>query len=488
MENKNKNALLDLTGTSTGIEMTSKRIIAIICAVAAPLLCQFLPLAAYGEKAGLALGLVAATMILMLTHTVSVGPAGSLFCFTAVCTGLLDMGTLQTSVGNGLFFQCIGMCIVGYGIEATPFGARLTYTLLEKFGKNPKYIVVAILVATAILSSIISNFATAVLMVALIHKMLQEMGEQPGKSRFGAACMIAVVVGANTGGMGFINGSIGVNLFGIGQINAGTTGNYNITAAQWAMVGWITLIPLLIIASFVLLKSIKFEAKDVKVLETSYYKDKLTEMGRISGPEIRWLLMIGSLIVFMLLGFNTNKMMLIYIFLAVAPIVGVVSTREAFAKAVPWEIMYSMATMSMMGTVFNTSGIAKWIASLITPVLGGISPLLIMFIITGCAGLSANFIVSSTMANVSIFVGIMAPIVEAMGYNPAIILLPTIFIISFMMALPQHSTVLVSYGKGYYNASDLVKPAVLITAAGVILSCLICYFLAPVLWGVPLYL
>ena len=485
---KRRNPLIDFRGNDTGLALNVKRIIGIVIAIAAPFLCSLLPLASYGEKAGLALGIVLSTMALLICDVLSPGATGALFCFVSILCGIMDLSALQDYVGNGLFFQVIGLCMVGYGIESTPFGSRLAYLVLYKLGSKPKRIVVAILVVTAVLSSVISNFATVALMTTLIHAMMNEMGELPGKSRFGAACMLATVAGANIGGMGFINGSIGVNLMAIGQINAGTTGDYNITPAQWAMVGWTILIPLLVVVSFVLLHTIKFDPSSVNLLSKEFYKGKLDELGRIGGSEIRWLLTIIALLAFLLMGLNANILMLIFIPLVMAPCVGIMKSRDAFAKGVPWEVMFCMTTLGMLGTIFNNNGLADWIADLVAPLISGFSPFVIMLLLTTLAGLLANLLVGGTYANITICVAVVAPILESLGLNPSIMLMPSIILISFMFSLAPHATVFVNYVYGYYTQKDLLVNGLLITAAGIIISCLVCYFLAPLYWGTSIYI
>lgn len=483
---KKKDQILDFNGLITKIPMTTAKWISLAAAIAIPFLFAQLQLPGAGEKAGLALGICVSVVICMLAGIVSCGPAGALLCFLGIVTGTLQAAQLTGAVGAGLFFQFVGLCIVGYGIESTPFGSRLSYTMLKVFGKKPKSIVVVILVATAALSSLISNFATLVLMSTIVHRLLQEMKIEKGKSKFGAACMLAVVAGAATGGMGFIQGSIGVNMYSINAIAGATQGGWTITAAQWAPIGWITLILLLPCMAFFYLKTIKFSNDDVQVPEASYYNQKLGELGPIGGSEIRWLIMIVALVVLMIKGVTTLNLMLVFATLAVLPLVGVTNTRDAFTKAIPWEVVFSCATLSMIGTILNANGVAAWLGGLIAPVVSGVSPLVLMILLAGGAVLMTNICVGGTYACIAVFVSCMAPIIEQLGYNPAIILMPTIIVISFTVCFYAQSTVYANYSYGYYDQKTPILPGALTCIAGVIISSLVCYFLAPVLWGVSI--
>lgn len=480
---KKKDQLLDLNGLITKIPITKGKLICLVVAIIIPFLFAQISFGDYGEKAGLALGICISVVICMLAGLCSCGPAGALLCFLGIVTGILDTKVLTGSVGAGLFFQFVGLCIVGYGIESTPFGSRLSYTMLKKFGKKPRNIVIVILVATAALSSVISNFATLVLMSTIVHRLMQEMSVQPGKNKFGAACMLAVVAGAATGGMGFIQGSIGVNMYSINAIANSTAGGWTISAAQWAPIGWITLILLLPCMAIFYLKCIKFSDDDVQVPEASYYDSKLSELGSIGGSEIRWLIMIIALVVLMIKGVTTIKLMLIFAFLAVCPVIGVTNTRDAFSKAIPWEVVFSCATLSMIGNILNGNGVAAWMGDLIAPAVSGVSPLILMILLSGGAALMTNICVGGTYACIAVFISCMAPVIEQLGYNPAIILMPAIITISFTVCFYAQSTVYANYSYGYYDQKAPILPGALTCIAGVLISSLVCYFLAPVLWG-----
>lgn len=482
-----KDSLIDFSGLITKIPLTKGKIICLIIAILLPFACAQLTLPGAGEKAGIALGICLSVIVAMFGGLVSCGPAGAILCFLGIVTGTLQPAVLTGSVGAGLFFQFVGLCTVGYGIESTPFGSRLAYLLLEKFGRKPRNVVIILLVVTAALSSVISNFATLVLMSTITHRILQEMGVKPG-NKFGAACMLAVVAGAATGGMGFLQGSIGVNMYSLNAIASSTKGGYTITAAQWAPIGWITLIILLPIMAFIYLKCVKFTDSDVKLPESSYYREKLHELGPIGGSEIRWLVMMVTLVVLMIMGFTTLNLMLIFAFLAVCPGIGVTNTRDAFSKGIPWEVVFSCATLAMLGTILESNGVAAWLGNLLAPMLSGVSPLLMMLLLAGGAALMTNICIGGTYPTIAVFVSCTAPVIEMLGYNPAIILMPAIIAISFTICVYAQSTVYANYVYGYYDVKEPVLPGILTSVAGVIVASLVCYFLAPVLWGTSLYL
>ena len=60
-----------------------------------------------------------------------------------------------------------------------------------------------------------------------------------------------------------------------------------------------------------------------------------------------------------------------------------------------------------------------------------LTALVIMLILAGGAALMTNVCIGGTYPTIAVFVSCMAPVVEQLGYNPAIVLMPAIIVISF---------------------------------------------------------
>ncbi len=92
--------------------------------------------------------------------------------------------------------------------------------------RGPGRILLVVMSVTAFLSMWISNTATTAMMLPIALTILEQLGEAPGRSRFGVALMLGVAWSASIGGLGTIIGSppngIVVGIFqsqGIGNIH-----------------------------------------------------------------------------------------------------------------------------------------------------------------------------------------------------------------------------------------------------------------------------
>ena len=276
-------SVLDMDGRYTGIALTRRNIAWIGAAAVFLFGGNLLPFGPETPKAGWAVGIIASDLVLMLSGIIGCGGSGAYICAAGMLTGLLEASSVT---GGSVLFQFAGFSMIGYGIEVTPLGQRLAYWSLKTFGQSPKRIVLVFLTVSAVMSSFLSNTATVILMSALCHQIMQQMGEKPGNSRFAAACMLACVIGAIIGCCGFIQGSIGIHVLAIEQIAVTTQGAFIITPLQWSMIGWIELLILLPLTGMILLKWIPFDPKEVHLLPAEQYRKRLEEVGQIGRAHV----------------------------------------------------------------------------------------------------------------------------------------------------------------------------------------------------------
>ena len=97
----------------------------------------------------------------------------------------------------GGFFMAEAMQKVG--LDKTLF--KLTIT---KFGTKPKYVLLGIMLVTAIFSMIMANTATTAMMIAAVLPFLDKLDK---KAPFSMALLIGIPAAASLGGMGTIIGS-----------------------------------------------------------------------------------------------------------------------------------------------------------------------------------------------------------------------------------------------------------------------------------------
>ncbi len=113
-------------------------------------------------------------------------------------------------------------------------------------GKGTDKLILALMIAAAFLSTIMSNVPVSAMMMSISMGILRATNAQPGKSRLGRTLMIGIPVAAMCGGI-VTPGRSSLNVLAIGLFNAAT--GETVTFFDWMMVG----VPLCVVAASSLL-------------------------------------------------------------------------------------------------------------------------------------------------------------------------------------------------------------------------------------------
>ena len=137
---------------------------------------------------------------------------------------------------------------------------NLARVLLRPFGRNPKFVLLGLMMITAVFSMFMSNTATAAMMLAILAPVLKLFDE---KDKGRAAFALAIPVGANIGGMGTPIGTP-PNTIALGALNEA---GYSVSFGQWMAFGVPYVIVMMLIAWFLIMKIYPISAKtmDLKI-------------------------------------------------------------------------------------------------------------------------------------------------------------------------------------------------------------------------------
>lgn len=483
-----KNSFFDLKGEVTGVPFKKSMVIASIAAVLAVIIGSQLPLTHYGEKAGLALGFFTAILILFLSQCFAI----ETICMTLVAggffLGIWEWSAFQASTATSSFLQMFCMMVVAAGASTTPIGNRIALWVLKKIGNKPIRLVLGFGVVTAFMSSFISNVATLILMSSIAHSMLVTMEEKPGKSKLGRVLFLLIPALSFLGGIGLISGSPGSNVFGLGLLSSFTDGNYIVDFKQFAILMYPTMLVILIPFIFVYIKILGLKSSDVNQnLSAGYFDNLYNDLGRITGSEIRWVILLVAMVAWLLAGGHGTVVPMTIAIICLLPVVGTTPADKVW-QSVPMTVLFLMYMVAPMGLLWSSTGLLEAVSDLFGEVLTSFSPLLLCIILTFLNLIMCNVLVNAG-ASVSfpILMGIGVGICRNIGINPGLILLPVIVTGSCHWMVVINAPSYANFGYGYYRVKDAVLPGFLVILLASIAIPLLIFALAPIA-GVPIYI
>jgi solute carrier family 13 (sodium-dependent dicarboxylate transporter), member 2/3/5 len=122
--------------------------------------------------------------------------------------GVADGNKAAAAYYSPIIFLFIGGAFLALAIERTGLHRRLALFIMGLAGSKPWHLLLAVMMATAILSGFISNTSTALIMMPMALAMLRAGGVEEGKTTgIAGALPMGVAFAASLGGLGTIIGT-----------------------------------------------------------------------------------------------------------------------------------------------------------------------------------------------------------------------------------------------------------------------------------------
>ncbi|MGM9788578.1 MAG: SLC13 family permease [Candidatus Cryptobacteroides sp.] len=352
-------------------------------------------------------------------------------------------------------------------IAATKVGLDvvLAKVLLAPFGKNPKTVLLGILLVVAVFSMFMSNTATAAMMLAFLAPVLKNLPAD-GKGRIGLA--LAIPIGANIGGIGTPIGTP-PNVIALGYLKENL--GIEIGFGEWCIRMVPFVIVMLLIAWFFLLLFFPFKAKEIN-LEIKADRKKDFHFWVVAVTFIITILL--WLIPEKITGLNSYEVALIPFAVFVAT--GVFSKNDF--KEINWDVLWMVAGGLALGTALMKTGLAK---VLVDTIPFASMPALVVLIVSGLVGYAiANFLSHTSAAN--LLLPILATVATAVNLDafggPAALLIGLAISTSVAMILPISTPPnAIASSTGLVETKDMSKMGVIMGAVGLLLGYAVLIFI-----------
>jgi len=302
--------------------------------------------------------------------------------------------TIMASFADPVVMLFLGGFVLA--IVAAKYGMDVTMArvLLKPFGKNPKTVLLGVLIVISIFSMFMSNTATAAMFLAFLAPVFASLPDTDKKGKVGIA--LAIPIAANVGGIGTPIGTP-PNATAVGILS---NNGIEVGFGDWA-VRMIPFVIIMILLAWVLLMFMyPFNSKEIKL------EIKKNEQKKDWRTYVAWITFLGTIILWMtekLTGLNSNVVALIP--LAVYTATGVFTKEDI--KEINWSVLWLVAGGFALGYALEGTGLAK---ALVTSINFSAMSIVVVFVVAGliCYFLS-NFISNSATA------ALLIPIMVAMG-------------------------------------------------------------------------
>ena len=183
---------------------------------------------------------------------------------------------------------------------------------------------------------------------------------------------------------------------------------------------------------------------------------------------------------------KTGVAALFFALISTLPGVGTVPMDKALKK-LPLHAMMAAGLIPLLAKLFSDTGLGACMSDWISPLVKNMSPVGFAIVSALIMGILVNIFVNANLAVSALVIGVAAPVCVRLGYNPVVVMMPSLFIASFFFVMGSQNIMLLNNGYGYWNMKDPIVPGFLVVILCAILFPVICCLVCP-LFGMPLYL
>ena len=343
---------------------------------------------------------VAIVSILLTTSNKGLG-----FLITKENVGTLtNYKDVMAAFADPVIMLFLGGFVLAFAATKVGLDVQLAKIMLKPFGKNPKTVLLGVLLVIGIFSMFMSNTATAAMMLTFLTPVLATLPKDGGGR---IALALAIPIAANLGGMGTPIGTP-PNAIALGALQEA---GYNITFAGWMLRMVPFVIVMLLFAWALLTKMFPFKAKTIELkIEGAPVKvtpfQKYVVWVTFALTIILW---VGESI------FKVNSNIVAMIPFAVFSATGILKARHL--EHINWAVLWMVAGGFALGTALNQTGLATRLIQIIP--FASWNALIVMLVGGLICYFLSNFISNSASAN--LVVPILVVVGTAMKDNPEFI-------------------------------------------------------------------
>lgn len=356
-------------------------------------------------------------------------PSAAAMTFLYLLCNVAPAPVIFGAWGAFLPWICFGALILSEALEQTGLTRRLALQLMHLVGATFTRIVVSLMTVGMFMAFLLPDIMCRVIIfVAIAHGLVMALELDP-KSRISSAIIMAGFCSATSPGYGFLTGTE-MSLIAMDQIKS------IITIPTWGEYALANLPFIILYCCFSIFMCVKIIPGKEHIPHEDHLKEVVAERLRDMGPMTtqEWKLLI--LMICAITGLLTSKWhglngYFLYALIAICcylPWIGLASFENVRKLNVGF-LVFIVACLGMESVAVHL-GAAKWFASLVVPLIDGLSPIWLV-LSSYLSAVAVNFMLTP-LAAVSALSLPWAEIAQHVNMNP----LPMLY--SFLYGLDQY--------------------------------------------------
>lgn len=411
------------------------------------------------SQATITLLFLAFAIVMFVMEKLPLGVTSMIVCIGLVVTGVLDVGTAFAGFIDSNVILFVAMFIVGGALFETGMANKIG-SLVTRFAKTERMLIVAIMVIVGVMSGVLSNTGTAAVLIPVVVGIAAKSGHR--RSRFLMPLVFAAAMGGNLSLIGAPGNMIAQSALEKIGLKFGFF--------EYAIVG----LPILIVGILF------YATVGYKLLpnrEPQDQEDFYTEKDFNQVPAWKqWTSLVILVMTLLAMIFEDQIGIKLCISGGIGALLliltGVISEKEAL-KSIDLKTIFLFGGTLSLAAALEETGAGAMIADKVIGALGASpSPYMLTFVVFLLCCIMTNFM--SNTATTALMVPICLSIAQGMGADPRAVLMACVIGGSCAYATPigmPANTMVV--GIGGYRFMDYVKAGLPLIFIATIVSMII---------------
>lgn len=385
-----------------------------------------------------------------------------------------------------ILFLVLGGALVATAVETHGLHRRLALVIVGHAPASLRGLLAALMVATALMSMLVSNTATALIMMPVALAVVAAL---PIADRGGAGLPVATVLGvayaANIGGLGTL---VGTPTNAISAAIVERSLGLRVDFLTWLAFG----LPLVVLAiPVVALLLIWLFRVPADRLAAGTLAGLIGDQGPMGDDQKR----LVPFLVLLLLGWIVLPLVMpalglrapddgmvamaiaVLLFLVPSHRGGALLDWQVARARVPWDILLLFGGGLALAGAITESGLAAWLGQEMQA-LGGLAPVLLALIVVAVVVLVTEF--ASNVAAASAFMPVVAAVAMETGNAPLPLVMGAAFAATWGFMMPSGTPPnAIAFATGRVTIRDMVRAGALVNAGGILLIVAVCFAVAP---------
>jgi solute carrier family 13 (sodium-dependent dicarboxylate transporter), member 2/3/5 len=402
------------------------------------------------EQAGwTAIAIFLITIYVWATELVHLSVAALITIFLLLLTGAVTPLTALYGFGSTSFFLIFIGFMVAIGMEAAGLDERIANEIL-KYCHTERSVILGIMIITAMLSMIMSNTTTVIMMIPIIRHMIAKTDMNK------IAIFLSIAFSANVGGVGFLIGTP-PNLLAANALGLGFT--------DWLVFGFpfMLIMLLLLYISFLIYFKPKHKIEKVTLDHLGFWSSKEKFAAVVVGLTVLlWLTSSWHGLSTLTVGLIGGLLMALFIY-----------DWKFFTKKADWGVLIILAGAISIGKALEVTGAAQWMAERFLEMTGFESIWLIAFSFAILGLVITQFIQNTATAG--IMIPVLVGISATLGVSAEKLVLPLTMAVSMTFMMPPGTAPnLLVYTETGISTKEFFKAGLLPTILGIVVVLFFC--------------